>query len=110
MSMNPDIVELCTQRAVCQAKDVIQELMAETLQNFEHARSDKFKLAITIAGTRKGRTFFTLKTSGKSSVGLKTEAETDPDNIDFGGPDLFQIAEKHGAKVSVEVKDAPAGE
>ena len=52
---------------------------------------------------------FTIKTTGKSSVGLKQDAETDADFIDFGGPNLFQVAEQHGAKVSIEVKDAPAG-
>lgn len=109
MPMNPQTIELCVKRAIGQTTEVIEDLMEDTLRNFERSKSDKFKLVLTIAGSRKSGDSFTIKTTGKSSVGLKQDAETDADFIDFGGPNLFQVAEQHGAKVSIEVKDAPAG-
>ena len=40
--------------------------------------------------------------SGGAVDGGRTAA---PENLDFNGPNLFQIAEKHGATVSIEVKE-----
>ncbi len=107
MSVDSTTVEFFIDGAIRQASSVIKELMEPTLNDFEQAESDKFTVTIKITGMRKSQPGnYALVTTGKSSVGLKKDASAEPENLDFNGPNLFQIAEKHGATVSIEVKDA----